>query len=74
VVENSIAFRGIAHSTLTFTHNLDIPLAVDGLVVVTFFLPPIVYNNPLTNLFHMQYDVKLLLEVYCIFSIRKKYV
>jgi len=34
VVENSIAFGGIAHSTLTFTQNSNIPLVLDKPVVV----------------------------------------
>jgi len=49
MVENSANFRGITQSTLTFTQNFDILLALDGLVVVTAFLPPITYNNSLIN-------------------------
>ena len=51
MVENSTDFRRIAHSILTFTQSFYIPLILDGPVVVTFFLPPITYNNPLINLF-----------------------
>jgi len=51
VVDNPVVLRGIAHSTLTFTRSLDIPLVLDGFVVVTFFLQPTIYNNLLINLF-----------------------
>jgi len=49
-VENS-TFRGIAHSIFTFAQFEDIPLVLDGPVVVTFFMPPTMYNNPIVNLF-----------------------
>jgi len=53
VIENSIDFKGIVHATLSFAQKLEIPLVLDGLRVVTFFLQVTIYNNPLTNLFSL---------------------
>jgi len=49
-VKNLVSFRGLTHSTLTFSQGLDVPLVFDGPMVVTFFLPLVAYKNPLINL------------------------
>jgi len=54
VVENSVTFKGIRHFTLTFAHNLDILIVLDGPVVVSFYVPPTTYINPSINLFPPQ--------------------
>jgi len=46
VTENSVTFRGSAHTIFTFTNFEDVPLALNGPVVVTFCMPPAIHNNP----------------------------
>jgi len=70
VVENSVAFRELAYFTLTFSHGLDVPLVLDGLVVVIFFYHKYNIAIPWLIYFHHQYGVKY----YCIISVRNNFV
>jgi len=51
VIENSISFRAITYSTLTFAQLKDVSLVLDGHVIITFFVSSTTYKNPLINLF-----------------------
>ena len=51
VTENSVRFRGVAFTVFAFTNFEDVPLTLEGPVVVTFFMPPTIHNNPIINLF-----------------------
>jgi len=45
VVENLATFRGTTHSIFMFVQSDNVPLVLDSPIIVTFFLPPTVYNN-----------------------------
>ena len=51
VTENSVTFRGVAFTVFVFTNFEDLPLTLEGPVVVTFFMSPTIHNNPIINLF-----------------------
>jgi len=51
VTENSVTFRSVAFTVFTFTHFEDVPLTLEGPVVVMFYMPPTIHNNPIINLF-----------------------
>jgi len=51
VTENSVLFRGVAFTIFFFSNFEDVPLTLEGRVVVTFFMPPTIHNNPIINLF-----------------------
>jgi len=44
-VENLATFRGTTHSIFMFVQSDNVPLVLDSPIIVTFFLPPTVYNN-----------------------------
>jgi len=46
-IENSVSFRGIIHSTMTFNQS---PEIFNDAVVVIVFLPLTAYDSPLNNL------------------------
>jgi len=50
-VEGSVTFQGRANTIFTFENFEDVPLTLDGPVVVTFGIPPCPQNNPIINLF-----------------------
>jgi len=51
VIENSVTFRGVTYTLFAFTNFEDVPLTLEGAVVVTFCMPPMIHNNPIINLF-----------------------
>jgi len=51
VVEGSVTFQGKANTIFTFVNFEDVPLTLDGPVVVTFGIPSCPQNNPIINLF-----------------------
>jgi len=51
VIENSVTFWGVAFITFAFTNFEDVPLTLEGPIVVTFYMPPTIHNNPIINLF-----------------------
>jgi len=51
VTENSVTFKGVAYTIFAFTNIEDIPLTLEGPVVVTFCIPPTIHNNQIINLF-----------------------
>ena len=50
-MEGSVTFQGRANTIFTFENFEDVPLTLDGPVVVTFGIPPCPQNNPIINLF-----------------------
>jgi len=50
IVEGSVTFQGRANIIFTFVNFKDVPLTLDGPVVVTFGMPPCPQNNPIINL------------------------
>ena len=51
VIEISVPFRGVAFPVFAFTNFEDVHLTLEGPVVVTFYMPPTIHNNPIINLF-----------------------
>jgi len=47
VVKVSVTFHGRAHTIFTFVNFEDVPLTLDGSIVVTFGMPPCPQNNPI---------------------------
>jgi len=50
-MERSVTFQGKANTIFTFENFEDVPLTLDGPVVVTFDISPCPQNNPIINLF-----------------------
>jgi len=50
-VEGFVTFQGRANTIFTFVNFEDVPLTLDGPVVVTFDMLPCPQNNPIINLF-----------------------
>jgi len=51
VVNNSVIFQGTGNSTITFLSAPNAPIAIEGQIGVTFYLPPTVQVNPIYNIF-----------------------
>jgi len=51
VTEISVTFWGVPFTVFSFTNFEDVPLTLEGPVVVTFYMPPTIHNNPIINLF-----------------------
>jgi len=51
VIENSVTFWGAVFTVFVFTNFEDVPLTLEGRVMVTFYMPLTIHNNPIINLF-----------------------
>jgi len=50
-VNNSMTFQGTRNSTITFLNAPNAPVVLEGQIVVTFYLFPIVQMNHIHNIF-----------------------
>ena len=51
VVQGSVTFQGRATTVFVFENFEEVPLTLEGPIVVTFGIPPCPQHNPIINLF-----------------------